>query len=118
MPKKSRRNSTTRDALFEGPETEYALDTYEYFWWRVLYQAINDADNLDNSNVTKRNQAKAAIIWLMRDIRDFEMVCLAARQDPDWFRTRAIRWLNSRYSAELLGTVFAPRRRSGGAKLR
>ena len=118
MKQKSRRSSTGRDALFEGPATEYGLDIYEFLWWRVLYQAINDADNLDNTNVTKRNQAKEAIIWLMRDIRDFEMVCLAARQDPDWFRERAVRWLKQRYSAELLGSVFAPRRRNGGAKRR
>ena len=113
MPKKSRSSSTARDALFEGPTTEYGLDKYEFLWWRVLAQAIHDADNLDNSNVTKRNQAKAAIIWLMRDYKDFEMVCLAARQDPDWFRERAVRWLNERYSAELLGSVFAPRRNRG-----
>lgn len=118
MSKKSRRSSTGRDALFEGPQNDYGLDKYEFLWWRVLAQALNDADNLDNTNVTKRNQAKEAIIWLMRDYKDFEMVCLAARQDPDWFRGRAVRWLEQRYSAELLGSVFAPRRRSGGAKLR
>ena len=118
MPQKSRRNSTARDALFEGPQSEYGLDTYEFLWWRVLWQAIADADNLDNSNVTKRNQAKEAIIWLMRDYKDFEMVCLAARQDPDWFRERAVRWLERRYDAELLRSVFAPRRRNRGAKLR
>ena len=72
---KSRRNSTTRDALFEGPETEYALDTYEYFGGAFCTSRIG----CGQPGQQQRHQAqpsKAAIIWLMRDIRDFEMVCL------------------------------------------
>jgi hypothetical protein len=112
--KKSRHNSTARDALFEGPAQEYGLDNYQMMWWRVLYLAVSDAENLKNSNVTKRNQAKDAIRWLLRDQKDFEEVCLNAGVEPDWFRSRAEKYLFSRYSAELLGTVFAPRRRKTG----
>jgi len=118
MPKTSRHNITDRDALFETPIEEYGLNVYQYLWWRVLWQAIVDAEHLQDSNVTKRNQAKDAIRWLMRDYKDFETVCLNAGVEPDWFRPRVLQWLHTRYSAELLGSVFAPRRRKGGAKKR
>ena len=116
MKQKSRRSSTGRDALFEGPATEYGLDIYEFLWWRVLYQAINDADNLDNTNVTKRNQAKEAIIWLMRDIRDFEMVCLAAR--PRLVQRTRCSMVEAALFSRTPRLGVRPRRRNGGAKLR
>ena len=113
MPKKSRSNTTDRDALFETSKNEYGLDTYQYLWFRVVYQAVHDAEYLRNTNVTKRNQAKDAIRWLLLDEEDFDPVCLAAGFDPDWFRDRVTKYLVKRYNAELLRTVVAPHPKRG-----
>ena len=84
-----------------------AASDLQYLWWRVLSQSVVDADNLDNANVTKRNQAKAAIIWLQHNPDDFYVVCALANVDADAFRIRANKWLETRFPAELLRSVYA-----------
>ena len=86
---------------------EDANSDQQYLWWRVLSQTTVDSDNLDNANVTKRNQAKAAIKWLMLEVGDFDHVCALAGVDEIVFRIRAIKWLRKRFSGELLLSVVA-----------
>jgi len=118
MLKISRRSITSRESLFESEEEEYGLNEYQLLWFAVLQQAIKDANFLDNTNITKRNQAKDAIVWLLTSEDDLDLVCLNAGVDSDWFRNGAHKWLKERFNAELLGTVFAPHRRKRGAKVR
>jgi hypothetical protein len=78
-------------------------------WWAVLERAIVDASRLDHPNGRKRNDAKRAARWLLTNQRDFRTVCHLASVDPDKFRERTSKWLNKRFSAELLRSVDASR---------
>lgn len=113
MLKKSRRHSTAREAYFHTIEDTYERCENGHLWFRVLYQAVVDADDLESNNITKRNQAKSAIVWLLRDHADFHTVCSLANVGADSFRMRVKRWLNTRYSVELLDGVFASPRQRG-----
>ncbi len=112
MPKKLQRNFTARRAIIG---TEVDVETrckHSNLWWNVLFQAIVDSTNLENPNVTRSNQAKEAIKWIFQNRKDFETVCCLSGLDPDYFRTRAKKYIKAQYSAELLGSVFATHRKN------
>ena len=79
---------------------------------KSLFQALVDSTNLENPNVTRANHAKEAIKWIFENRKDFETVCGLSGFDPDYFRTRAKKFIKARYSAELLGSVFATHRKN------
>ena len=110
MPKKSVRNFTARRSIIETePDLTYR-DKHQTLWYNVLYQAVIDSGNLENTNPTRRKQAKEAIKWIFESRKDFETVCDLSEFDPDAFRNRAKKYIKARYSAELLGSVFATHR--------
>ena len=110
MPKKLQRNFTARRAII-GTEVDFETRcTHSTLWWNVLFQALVDANNLENPNVTRSNQAKEAIKWIFDNRKDFETVCGLSGLDPDYFRSRAKKYIKARYSEELLLSVFATHR--------
>tara|TARA_B100000161_G_C33330127_1_gene315418 strand:- start:227 stop:613 length:387 start_codon:yes stop_codon:yes gene_type:complete len=112
MPKKLQRNFTARRAIIGTEVDQETRCTHSTLWWNVLFQALVDSTNLENPNVTRANHAKEAIKWIFENRKDFETVCGLSGFDPDYFRTRAKKFIKARYSAELLGSVFATHRKN------
>lgn len=104
------RNTTVeRDEGFSSIQEDAHFDEQK-LWWKVLYQVVVDGGKLDHQNSTKRNNAKAAVHWLLNDQEDFFHVCFLADVNPDIFRRASTRWLNERFSVELLDGAVASQR--------
>ena len=106
----SRNTTVERDEGLASIQDDARTDEQK-LWWKVLYQSVVDGGKLDHQNSTKRNNAKAAVKWLLNDQEDFFHVCALADVDSDIFRRASIAWLNERFSVELLdGAIASPRK--------
>ena len=65
------------------------------------YKAKNALSNIKEYSIGK----------IFENRKDFETVCGLSGFDPDYFRSRAKKYIKAQYSAELLGSVFATHRK-------
>lgn len=85
--------------LSTSPEHRSGSQGEQRLWQRVMAQIVNDALGKVRDVSDKRekdNIQRYAIRWLMKNRKDFNMVCHLAGLSPQWVRERAIRTLRQK----------------------
>ena len=107
MPKKSRRHSTAPDAYWFVEEDTRERCDIGMLWLHVIDQVWRDCHNLQNRDTYKRRDAEDALVWVIKNDKDFHAVCGLADINPKDFRSAVIRSIKNRYPRIVLNQVIA-----------
>lgn len=100
--------SGMRSAIFGNEQFDAHPHPLVGFWQNIILQAVYDATRLNDNNVTKRNYAKQAIVWLWFKSEDHDAVCNYANFNSSQIRKSSQKWLSRTYEKEELDKVLDP----------